>query len=137
MNSCSPPTTTQSNAIDSFAHARTYTPDAFRLLLAKWVTSSSRPYSIIEDTALIAIFKMLHGKVTLISARTLSRDILLLHEFSKMAVVRTLKVSHYIRLQGILLTSLLETQGKHPHFMRWMVFAQRHFVSWYHCSLDH
>jgi hypothetical protein len=72
---CSPDISTEGNTIESYAHGRSYTPEALRLLLVKWVTSCSRPYSIVQDEPFIQIIQMLYNKAKLVTAHTVSSDV--------------------------------------------------------------
>ncbi|KAJ3549237.1 hypothetical protein NM688_g5201 [Phlebia brevispora] len=61
--------------IEEFAHGTVYSKGQLHYLLALWCASRHRPYLIIEDPELLAIFCMLYAKVEVPSAITLSRDI--------------------------------------------------------------
>jgi hypothetical protein len=72
---CSPEVSTEDNAIESYAHGRLYTPEALHLLIVKWVTSCSCPYSIVQDKPFIQIIKMLYNKTTLVTSNIVSSDV--------------------------------------------------------------
>lgn len=47
-----------------------------RYLAALWCARRHRPYAIVEDPELVAIFQMLYSKVELPSRFSISRDVL-------------------------------------------------------------
>lgn len=51
---------------------------------------NARPMSIVEDKPLQKILRMLHASVSIPSARTVTRDIMRVFDFSKAHVIKTL-----------------------------------------------
>ncbi|EIW51400.1 uncharacterized protein TRAVEDRAFT_137466, partial [Trametes versicolor FP-101664 SS1] len=93
VDSCEPDDTPKGEKISAFAHGVTYTPPRMRLFLALWCARRHRPYAIVEDLELQSIFRMLYAKVKIPSRSTVSRDIQLLHQEMKSALVALLLVS--------------------------------------------
>jgi hypothetical protein len=98
MRVCSPDVSTEDNAIESYAHGRSYTPEALRLLLVKWVTSCSRPYSIVQDEPFIQIIKMLYNKARLVAPQTVSSDVQKVFLLARESVIKNLKVWKVIHI---------------------------------------
>jgi hypothetical protein len=89
---CAPGISTDANTIESYAHGRSYTPEVLRLLLVKWVTSCSRPYSIVQDEPFIQIIKMLYDKAILVTAKTVSSDVQRVFHLARDSVIKNLQV---------------------------------------------
>lgn len=96
IKNCEPAPSNQRNAIESYAHGHSYSQAAFRLLLVKWVTSCSRPYSIVQDEPFVRIVKMLYNRATLVSPHTLSTDVRKAFHLSKEALINRLEVHIYM-----------------------------------------
>ncbi len=62
-----------------------------RYLLAVWISRRHRPFLIVEDEELIAIFKMLYSKVEIPSASTISRDVREVFALSRKHVAKILQ----------------------------------------------
>jgi hypothetical protein len=93
--SCDPDPTAQVNAIEGYAHGCSYSPEALRLLLVKWVTSCSRPFSIVQDEPFIQIVRMLYSQATLISPHTLSTDVKRVFNVSRESLIKCFEVCSY------------------------------------------
>jgi hypothetical protein len=89
---CSPEVSTEDNGIESYAHGRSYTPEVLRLLLVKWVTLCSRPYSIVQDEPFIQIIKMLYNKATIVTPKMVSSDVQKVFHLARESVIKNLKV---------------------------------------------
>lgn len=81
------------NTIEDLIPGAKYSKARMRYCLIQWVVRRHRPYSIVEDTELLDIFKMLFSRVEVPSARTISRDVQEVFEMSKKNVIALLKVS--------------------------------------------
>jgi hypothetical protein len=60
--------------------------------LALWVARRHRPFAIVEDEELVAIFKELNNKVEVPSQRTVSRDVKEIFDISRAKVAEILQV---------------------------------------------
>lgn len=91
---CSPQTPSNNQSIASFAHGSTYTPDRLRYKVVELVTVGHRPFSIIEDKALLDIFAMLDSRTKdkVHGRHTVSRDVKDVYQMSKKNVARILQV---------------------------------------------
>ena len=86
----------ETETIIAYANGHTYTPARMRYLLAKWVSRRFRPFAIVEDPELIAIFQMLYGRAQIPSASTVSRDVKEIFELTKISVKQLLQVCLYV-----------------------------------------
>lgn len=130
ITDCEPENTAESTQMERFAHACTYSHEAFRYLLVKWVTSCSRPYSIIEDAPLKDIFKMLYNKTRIVAADTISRDVQLIFKNSRGAIIETLKV--FILTILFFFFKLIEILGApwcNTSILWWVVITECLFIS--------
>ncbi len=64
-----------------------------RYLLAKWIAVHGRPFVIIVDAELLAIFRMLYAKVEVPHPTTLSRDLREIFQISRAHLADQLEVS--------------------------------------------
>lgn len=69
------PVAPDNQSITKFAHGSTYSKERMRYLLAVWIARRHRPFAIVEDDELKAIFRMLDGSVDIPSRITVSRDV--------------------------------------------------------------
>ena len=84
--------------IEDFAHGSTYTKHRMRYLLALWCARRHRPYLIIQDPELLAIFRMLYSKVQVPHPTTLSKDVQEVYEISRRNLISLLKVRRVLML---------------------------------------
>ena len=61
---------------------------AFRKTLGEWVVSSLRPFSIVEDVKFREMVTILDPQITVISPRTLGRDIVKLFKVKKKELIK-------------------------------------------------
>jgi len=87
-----PSESTSAKIMERFAAGCTYSCDSFRWKLVYWITNKNQPYAIIEDPELIDIFHMLHGKLEVPCASTLSKNIKIVHEISKHKLIELFEV---------------------------------------------
>ena len=92
VKSCKGQVVDQSKSIANYAQGSTYTKAELRYLVSHWVFECHRPFSIIDDTPLQHILKMLYAKVETPSQTTLSWDVKEIHAISKVHVGRYLQV---------------------------------------------
>ncbi|THH15466.1 hypothetical protein EUX98_g9461 [Antrodiella citrinella] len=88
---CTPSIPPAGQAINDFAHGSTYTKASFRFLLSLWIARRHRPFKIVHDAELIQLFRMLHSKVEIPSAQTVSRDIREIFSLSREYVAKQLQ----------------------------------------------
>ena len=65
----------ENQKITAFIQGPTYSKAELRYLLTMWTSQCHRPFSIIEDSPLQEILRMLYAKVEIPSAKTLSKDV--------------------------------------------------------------
>ncbi|KAF8496361.1 hypothetical protein JB92DRAFT_2746923 [Gautieria morchelliformis] len=94
VNECSPVKSSETHVLAAYANGTTYSSARMCFLLAKWCAHNHRPCAIIEDEELIQIFKMLYGRVDILSRMTLSQDIHEVFDFLKAHVSRGLGWAH-------------------------------------------
>jgi hypothetical protein len=92
VSHCQPTIGLENELITMYANGQTYNAPQMRFLLAKWVSRRFRPFLIVEDPELIAIFRMLYGRVQVPSASTVSRDVKEIFVMSKICVKHLLQV---------------------------------------------
>ena len=78
----------------AFAQGNTYTTARLCFLLIKWISCRFRPFAIVEDPEIIEIFQMLHARVQIPSAKTISRDVKEVYVMSQINVKKLLKVRY-------------------------------------------
>ena len=71
----SPHRASQQRTMADFAAGVTYSPARFRVQLALWVARHHRPFKIVEDPELQALFRMLYSRVEIPSRVTVVRDV--------------------------------------------------------------
>ncbi len=71
-----------------------------RYLCALWVTRCHRPYAIVADDELLAIFRMLYAQVEVPHPTTLSRDVKEIFLIAQKNVAHMLQVS-YLKMSAI------------------------------------
>lgn len=92
LNQCKAKVAPAGQGINDFAHGSTYSKAKFRLLCSLWVARHHRPYTIIQDEELLAIFRMLYGRVEVPHPTTLSRDVREVYVMTQLTIARKLQV---------------------------------------------
>ena len=70
----------QPTVLQALTSRSTYTKSAFWQLCVKWIVRRRRPFSIIDDPELHAMFQMLNAKVEVPNRQMISRDIVKLYK---------------------------------------------------------
>ena len=78
--------------MEKFAGGCTYLHEGLHWRLLHWVVHKNRPYTIIDDEELCGVFAMLHAKVKIPCANTLTGDIKRAHGMMKEKLVELFKV---------------------------------------------
>lgn len=100
MNECNKKVAPPGQGINDFAHGSTYSKARMRYLLAVWVVRRHRPYTIIQDDELLAIFRMLYSRVEVPHPTTLSKDVKEMFVIAQKNVAKELQVSYRISYQA-------------------------------------
>ena len=82
----------QQRTMAEFAAGVTYSPARFRAQLALWVARHHRPFAIIEDPELRALFRMLYSRVDIPLRVTVARNVHLILRDAKEHLIDYLKV---------------------------------------------
>lgn len=85
---------TSAKFMEKFVAGCTYSRDGFRWKLVNWIINKNRPYAIVEDPELIDIFCMLHGRLEVPCASTLSKDIKIVHGIAKRKLIQLFEVRY-------------------------------------------
>ncbi len=72
---CDPQRAHDQSSIAEYASGSSYNKAKFRFLTTAWVATCYRPFAIVDDPPLQAMFKMLYAKVDIPSSKTVSRDV--------------------------------------------------------------
>ena len=78
--------------ITAYGNGSTYSEHLLRFLLSMWCAQSHRPFNIVNDEYLQAIFKMFNSKVKIPSSYSISRNIQDFYSITKANFVRVLQV---------------------------------------------
>jgi len=100
---CMPEDSTAATKLKTWAHGSTYTCEDFRTGIVSWVVNKCRPFAIIEDEELHALFLMLDPQVEIPSRHLVQHDIMHLYDITQKRLSDMLKVSyHYTPLYAVL-----------------------------------
>ena len=115
INECDacPERASQQRTMADFAQGVTYSHARFRVQLALWVARHHRPFVIVEDPELRALFRMLYSRVEIPSRVTVARDVHLILRDAKERLIDHLKVrSKMAPLRAILTPTNVQRTSK-------------------------
>lgn len=79
--------------MEQYANGSKYSAAGHRVGMALWIARRRRPFAIAEDPELLEIFKTLNASCVTPSRNTVAKDVQEIHELTKDAVIKVLKVS--------------------------------------------
>lgn len=88
---CSPNENASTGMLKKFVGGCTYNKAAFYVQILVWIAKRCRPYSIVGDPELVALFKTLYSSVTVPSDRAISRYMKTFYQLCKVKTSRVLK----------------------------------------------
>lgn len=76
-----------------FTSGSTYKREKVRSLISIWVSRRRRPFSIVGDPEFVALCKMLNGRAEIPCGVTVSTDVKMLYQLTRVKVQQRLKVA--------------------------------------------